>query len=210
MTDKTADRRTQRTKKLLRQALLELIEEKGLESITVSDLTTRAGINRGTFYLHYRDVYDLLEQLQTEVLKGLAILAREVEFLDVIEHAKRNEPYPGLLPIFEYWDLHSDFCKAMLGPKGDPSFASRVRQMMKDDIFGKVVDLVNASRVSEIGVPLDYVLAYMTSANLGVIQHWYDTGKTKSAREMATIITRLAGLGPIAASGLFPAHGARS
>ncbi|WP_276356463.1 TetR/AcrR family transcriptional regulator [Cohnella caldifontis] len=204
MTDKTADRRTQRTKKLLRQALLELIDEKGLESITVSDLTTRAEINRGTFYLHYKDVYDLLEQMQSEILDGLARLAMEVDFLDIIAHAKRNEPYPGLLSIFEYWDFHADFFKAMLGPKGDPSFAPRVKQMMKDKIYGKVVGVLNASRVSEAGVPLDYILAYMTSANLGVIQHWYDTGKTKTAREMATIMTRLAGLGPIVASGILP------
>lgn len=197
----SADRRTLRTRKLLRQALVELIEEKGLEGITVSDLTSRAEINRGTFYLHYKDVYDLLEQLQTEILEGLASLAMKMDFLELVKYAQRNEAYPALLTIFEYWNRHSDFCKAILGPKGDPSFAPRVKEMMKDKIYSKVVGAAPPERVDTFGIPMDYILAYMTSANIGLIQHWFESGKRQSPREIAVIMTRLVGQGPIVASG---------
>ena len=52
------DRRIRRTKKLLKQALAQLMDEKEFKDITVRDITERADLNRGTFYLHYRDVYE--------------------------------------------------------------------------------------------------------------------------------------------------------
>ncbi len=55
----TADRRKRKTKALLRQTLTRLLLEKDLKDITISELTELADINRGTFYLHYRDIYDL-------------------------------------------------------------------------------------------------------------------------------------------------------
>ncbi|MGO4273296.1 TetR/AcrR family transcriptional regulator, partial [Paenibacillus sp. TAF58] len=74
MTNGKMDRRQARTKQLLRQALMALIEEKGTDGLTVTDITTRAGVNRGTFYLHYRDAQDMLEQIKTEILNTLSVL----------------------------------------------------------------------------------------------------------------------------------------
>ena len=60
MRDINKDLRVIRTKESIQDALVELIEEKGFEAITVKDITTRAKINRGTFYSHYQDKYDLI------------------------------------------------------------------------------------------------------------------------------------------------------
>ena len=60
MRNNNTDLRIIRTKESIREALVELIEEKGFEAITVKDITTRAKINRGTFYAHYQDKYDLM------------------------------------------------------------------------------------------------------------------------------------------------------
>ena len=59
------DKRIRRTKKLLRQALTRLMQQKDFPSITVTDVVREADINRGTFYAHYRDVYDLRDSLRT-------------------------------------------------------------------------------------------------------------------------------------------------
>jgi AcrR family transcriptional regulator len=56
------DRRIVKTKRLLENALVKLMIEKGFDKISIKDLTEEADINRGTFYLHYKDKYDLLEQ----------------------------------------------------------------------------------------------------------------------------------------------------
>ena len=63
---KLEDRRVRRTKQLIKQSLIELMHEKPFKDITVKDITERADLNRGTFYLHYVDIYDLLSKIEDE------------------------------------------------------------------------------------------------------------------------------------------------
>jgi len=65
------DRRTQKTKKAIRAAFLELIKEKAIHRITVAELSRQADLGRGTFYLHYQDIYDLSEQIEDEFFDEL-------------------------------------------------------------------------------------------------------------------------------------------
>lgn len=58
MGEETVDRRVRKTKKQLRECLTRLLKEKKVQDITVRELTDMADLNRGTFYLHYRDVFD--------------------------------------------------------------------------------------------------------------------------------------------------------
>ena len=64
MADAKTDRRVRRTKALLLQGLMQLMETKDVKDISVKELSDLADINRGTFYLHYSDVYDMLAQLE--------------------------------------------------------------------------------------------------------------------------------------------------
>lgn len=65
------DLRIVKTKRSIRNAFLNLLNQKPLEQITVTELAQQAEINKGTFYLHYHDIYDLSDQLQTEVLQSI-------------------------------------------------------------------------------------------------------------------------------------------
>ena len=67
----TTDRRVRRTKKQLTESLARLLCEKPLKNITAREISELADISRGTFYLHYRDVYDMVEQLQNEMFDRL-------------------------------------------------------------------------------------------------------------------------------------------
>ncbi len=66
------DRRIRRTKRLLRHALAELMNEKEFKDITVKEITDRADLNRGTFYFHYTDTYDLREKIEQELVHDFA------------------------------------------------------------------------------------------------------------------------------------------
>ena len=65
------DRRIRKTRKQLKDCLISLLKTKRIQDITVRELTEMADLNRGTFYLHYKDVFDLLEQTETELLGKL-------------------------------------------------------------------------------------------------------------------------------------------
>ena len=64
MTEEQGDRRVRRTKAMLRAALTELLKTKPVNEISVTELTRLADVNRGTFYGHYKDIFDMVEQLE--------------------------------------------------------------------------------------------------------------------------------------------------
>ena len=66
--EKTVDRRVRKTKNQLRQGLARLMLEKSLKEITVKELTDLVDMNRGTFYLHYRDIYDMVEKIEDTIM----------------------------------------------------------------------------------------------------------------------------------------------
>jgi AcrR family transcriptional regulator len=202
MTSRSNDARVLQTKRMIRDALTTLMEEKGFEGITVRDLAERAAINRGTFYLHYKDKYDLLEQCEDEVLKEILTIIEDIEKSIVntaLTSISQNEPLPFLVTIFEYFFDNSLFLKCILGPKGDPSFQIKLKNVMKENILQKLLKHIKSE---EMIVPIDYFFAYVSSAHLGVIQHWLENGLQKTPREMALIISRTTFLGPGYVAGL--------
>ena len=63
------DRRVRKTREVLKKSLISLMKEKNINSITVKELCEKADINRGTFYLHYVDVVNILNELEEELFK---------------------------------------------------------------------------------------------------------------------------------------------
>ncbi len=75
-----------RSRKLIRQAFMELLKEKAFEKITVTDIVNRADINRSTFYAHYPDVMGLLDELQEEIISFFDQYLRKVSFSDLLQN----------------------------------------------------------------------------------------------------------------------------
>lgn len=189
------DRRKIRTKKLIRQALLELTPEKGLNRISVMDLTERAEINRGTFYLHYRDVADLVDQLKKEIFEGIKQLAVEIKPMEVKLYAERGEPYPTLLNILEYFLSHADYFRVMLSPDGDVQLPIQLKELMAERMLQKFESQMSSEAAAVI--PWDYFLAFTASANIGLLTHWMARGNNLSTREVALIMTQIISRGPL-------------
>lgn len=193
------DRRQIRTNQLLRKTLFELMQEKSVNAITVTDITSRADINRGTFYLHYRDVPDMLEKLKEEVMAEIRSIVLEIDPRDTRIYAEKGEPYPPSIQIFEVLIKHGDFIKAVLGPNGDMSFVRQFRQFMTENMYDKQAFRMAAQNSR---IPSDYLIAYMTSANIGLVIHWIESGMNLSAEEMGALMTQLINYGPLITSGL--------
>lgn len=70
----TDDRRIRKTKKALKEALAELMMKKELRSITIRELSDKADVHRATFYAHYKDIYDLYEQLEDSLIDEIGIM----------------------------------------------------------------------------------------------------------------------------------------
>lgn len=202
MSERSEDRRSIRTRRMIRDALTELMEEKGFEGITVRDLTAKADINRGTFYLHYHDKYDLLEQSENEVIREIEAIVQDSKKLileDVLLYFGQDEPFPFIIKLFEYFLENSSFIKVILGPNGNPAFQVKMKELIKKTFLNNILTKVKSE---DMLVPTEYLIAYVSSAHLGVIQHWLETGMEKSPREIALILTRTTHLGPRQVAGI--------
>lgn len=84
MAEKKEYRSAVRSRRFIRQSFMELLKEKRLEKITVTDIVNRADINRSTFYAHYTDVRALVEEIQQEVVERSIALLRETDFMELL------------------------------------------------------------------------------------------------------------------------------
>lgn len=181
------DRRSIKTKNLLENALIKLMIEKGFDKITIKDITEEADINRGTFYLHYKDKYDFLEQKEDNILK---------EFIEIVDNIAKK--YPGslilpsnkddLLPIFTqvyiYIKDNADFMKVVLGPNGDLNFQMKLRNFIEASL------VQNISIKNESGkMPVKYIATIASSAQLGIIQKWLKNGMEETPQELASFMS---------------------
>lgn len=185
------DPRIKRSKAALRAALIELMEERGFDSLTVNDICVKAGLNRGTFYNHYRDKEALLSSFEDEIFEELELFQEHMKSIrvkDIMRHRISKKPFPFLVDMFAYLREHGDFLHAVIGPGGDVRFSPRLRQAVCDDLIMSVLH----ERYRENPTPfVDYYVAYFASAYLGVIGRWIETGMKESPEEMAAISTRL-------------------
>lgn len=197
------DLRVIRTRDAIRNALVDLIEEKGFEAITVKDITDTAKINRGTFYAHYQDKFDLMTKCQEEIMQEMSNIVKQ-NFPGVIVELGTNSPlktpFTVAVSIFEYLNKNSGFMKAVLGPKGDLSFQTKLRDFMWKTLFGNSQN--SLVKEENLLVPGHYLISYIASAHIGIIQQWLNTGRKESPQEMAQILSTITINGPFFAAGL--------
>jgi AcrR family transcriptional regulator len=186
-----SDRRIIRTKRALRRALIELIEERGYDGFTVNDLCKRADINRGTFYNHYRDKDDLLNSLETEFFEKLGDYQERMGDLSLVTLGKymlTKQPLPLLVDLFTYLREQGGFLHAVIGKGGDASFSGR----LCDAVCTNFIQCILHERYRNSDDPfVGYYVAFFSNAYLGVITRWIETGMQESPEKMARIATRL-------------------
>lgn len=185
------DPRIARSKQALEEAFVALIEEKGLDAITVGDLCARAGLNRGTFYNHYRDKEALLLELENALLAELTRFEqalRNVELRDLVRFRIAKRPIPFLVELFDSLRAHGPFLHAALGPGGDVSFGPKLRDAICTDL---VMSALNEHYRANPTPFVGYYVSFYASAYLGVITRWVETGMQESSEDMARIAMRL-------------------
>ena len=114
------DRRVRKTKAQLRAGLARLMQKKSIKEITVKELVEEVDINRSTFYLHYTDIYQMLESIEAELMDEVSHLVEDYP-LDPLNN--KESSYPFIEQIFTILDNNKDICIALLGKNGDKDMA---------------------------------------------------------------------------------------
>lgn len=180
MPKKTVDRRVRKTKKQLRQALTELMKEKSIKNITVRELSEMADINRGTFYIHYKDVFDMLEQIENEMFEG---------FNETINAYKPDEilqnPAAMLADIFSFLGENADICISLLGKNGDIAFLDKLKGVVKYKFLHEWIK--DKKKLPDF----EYLYSFIISGCIGLMQCWLETGMKEAPCEMAGLVNKI-------------------
>ena len=115
------------TQRHIRNTFLKLYAEKGIDGVTVNELCRNAGIVKSTFYIYFEDKYSVLEEIETELLEYLANVNSDLEKLEVTP-VLMGDPLPQASKTVSFILEHLEEYRAIMGPKGDPSFESRWRR----------------------------------------------------------------------------------
>lgn len=192
------DRRVQRTKQALRKTLLELIKEKGYDSISVEEITQRADIGRTTFYLHYKDKEDLLVDEFSELANERARTLSEIPFstwLPDLENPDRtieSKPIEPLLMVFQHVANHTDIYRILLQNEKSDRILERIRKIVSQSITEFMQMKIENDPIPILfEVPIDLLAAYFSGALLSCVDWWLDQGKAYSPEEMTRMFQRL-------------------
>ena len=170
MKEATVDRRVRKTKKILRECLTQLLKEKKIQDITVRELTEMADLNRGTFYLHYKDVFDLLEQTEEELLTAFRQLLNRLNSKNT-----DNELVPVFEEIFSMVKENGDLVEILLGENGDLNFLNRLKALIREKCLEDWMEMFRKRN----------------SSSFEACSAWLQSGMKQSPRELAVLAERL-------------------
>lgn len=170
--DSHKDLRVRRTRKLLKNGLIDLLKEMELEKITVNKLAEKATINRVTFYSHYRDIPDMIEKLVEDMVKQMTLaLEREDAATSYTKVAPMWQP---LLHLLEYISRHSEFYKVVLSYRGVHLFKQEMSRLLVDRIIVVVGNIEEEGFIQKSGVDKNILIWYNSSVLMGIIISWLE------------------------------------
>lgn len=171
-----ADRRVKYTKMVLRESLLSILQKKPVSRISVTEVCEAAGLNRGTFYAHYADPYELLTKIENDLYQELeSALAKDVA---------RGDIDMLLANIMGVLDRNRDMCRVLLGENGGTQFINRILGMAR----AFFIQMWTCKK----GVPegtADYIYRYLSAGSVDVVRHWLLNDDARPLGEVARIIS---------------------
>src|SRR5262245_36905785 len=192
MAAKAEDRRIQRTRKLLQDALIALTLEKGYEAVTIQDIIDRANVGRSTFYAHFLDKQQLLlsgfEQLRVFLVQQHAAMA-----------ASGEQRLGFSLAMFEHACSYRPVYRALIGKQRGAVVRKHMQQMLTELVRNELAAL--APRDAAAPIPLEIVVQYTVSVFMGLLIWCADHDTPDTAAQMDTIFQQLTLPGVLAGLG---------
>ena len=183
------DEMVDKTQRKIQQSFLQLLREKHFRKVSVQDITTTASVNRGTFYLHYQDKYDLLNQIEENLLRGLELHVKRLKPDFLLMEAEKGHISPLAVALFQYIQRNAEQFQVLLGENNDSGFHKQLKHFFFKH-FGEQIR-ENKGVFGYLEIPDDYLSAFSISAFLGLVEQWLDNDLTESSAEMANMYVQI-------------------
>jgi AcrR family transcriptional regulator len=182
MKAKKVDHRVRFTKMVIKNSFITLLKEKAIAKITVKEICEGAQINRATFYAHYTDQYDLLQQIEDELIA------------EVIDKLNEHGPDTGMsIPVelvaklLEYVKDNAELCGLLLDSSGNLEFENKLAVIIEQQF---ITSMTADHSIEQTDA--EYILNFCASGVVGIIKRWLKTKTNKSCTELAELILKIA------------------
>lgn len=179
MQEETQDRRIKRTKMLLQNALVDLMLEKAVGKISVKELTQKADVNRSTFYLHYLDIYDMLEQMENEFVETI-----QGFFHDFFTPLPTSMPLTLFVNISEWLEQDKEYYVKLLRGSASGHIFEELESRIRDEFL----TLLYLIFLDEESLDLRTRVNFTVSGTVGVLRMWVMEGGNISLVELSETI----------------------
>ncbi len=176
---KNEDTRVQYTKMVLRNSLLALLKDTPIGKVTVKEICDTAGLNRGTFYLHYTSPEELLNDIQHQFLKE-----NQAIFEDYW-HSERNVNI--MADLFGCIARNKEICRVIMGSNGNPYFVQNIKDMIREGLLDEWQKEFPAYDRRH----LDFLFDFVFSGSMSLILDWVENDRGISAAEFSNRLERL-------------------
>ncbi len=170
------DLRVRRTRKLLREALMSLVEEKGYEAVSVREVAELAMVNRATFYAHYEDKYDLLLDVIGETLGAISVGNNPMP-------ESLEEPPEAMVRFLEHIGAYPGFYRGVLGEGGSEQIRADARTYLEGILRQWLRAVAGEARGAR--APSEFIVGYAAAAVLGTISWWLENNTPYPAERVA-------------------------
>jgi AcrR family transcriptional regulator len=211
MSPAAGDLRVRRTHKLIREAFIALLEERGFDAITVGELASRAMVSRTAFYRYYADKYDLVMKLfeetvialnrelngvRWELLSATEPQTRPESWAQLFQHVEEALPIPPpYVRLFEHVAQYERLYRALLSERGSSWFVRKLRAYLADVTGERLRDFVtelNGTPAAPARLLADgFVPAQLAAHLLDTMTWWLEQGRPYTPRQIATYHYRM-------------------
>ena len=174
-----SDRRVQYTKRVLKEAVLELLKNKSIDEITIKEICELADVNRGTFYLHYTQPRDILKEIEN------GFIEENMATFDAYWANERD--MNRMSAIFRCIVQNRELCRVLMGENGDPQFMRSLVNLCREDIVEQWQKEFPRYKKEH----LDFLFDYVFTGSMRLILNWIDDDRGLSAEAFAQRLERL-------------------
>lgn len=174
------DRRIRKTKSQLKQGLAQLMMKKSINEISVKELVQTVDINRSTFYLHYSDIYSLLDEIEEELLNEIR------HIIETHPMGVENNTFTFMEDIFKVLAENKEICRALMGDNGDASFIFKMEDIIEENAKKQLEELF-----PDIRENLQYILSFCLSGCMGIVNQWLFQNGQETPEEMAKLMFKM-------------------
>lgn len=197
---KKVDLRVKRTNKLITQAFIKLLRTKTFDKITINDISDEAMINRATFYSHFKDKFDLFEQIVDKFLGDFAAVLDEENLVEKNSvNVKKIES--SLTKFYEFIRENPALAQIIVTHTNEEMLSKRLLTILSDR-YSEIFNSLDV-RNEDLKIPTDFVVSYITSIFVGTLKWWIEQKNHEmTANEFATLVIKLVSNGHLTVLGV--------